>query len=75
MSNGGETIYYVIYDHPIDYPNKYVVRKWISNHFSYKEKEVVGSSEDIVEARKVIPEYYSCRIERVDDDDPTILEL
>ena len=73
--------HYVVYKKPKDYPDEFVVRKW---EIDVKEgkaqprpKEVIARDKDY---RKVISKMMSAvprgldRIDRSENDDPTILE-
>ena len=63
---------WVIYDHPLDHPNGYVVRPW-----SCFEGEIRGGHATTVstleEARKLIPEGL-VRLPRLYGEDPCIAE-
>jgi len=80
MSDASNRLYmYVVYRHPRDYPNSYVVRRWwISPHSSGPECDplplaVAPSLNAIYEAR-VIP-VGSVKQERHVLDDPAIYEV
>lgn len=60
---------YVIYDHPRDYPNCFVVRLWEGGRPTLTH--VLASSLD--HARKQVPHGLT-RIPRVPQDDPVIVE-
>jgi hypothetical protein len=64
---------YVVYDHPTDFPNHFVVRHWIIGAGSAKPTDrcVIGKTLD--EVRTAIPAYY-VRLERSPEDEPQILE-
>jgi hypothetical protein len=61
---------YVIYDHPTDYPDKWVVRRWELD----VPKEVVGTADSLEEARALIPEGCT-NLSRSTSDDPKIHEV
>jgi hypothetical protein len=61
---------WVIYDHPSDYPNHYVVRRWVG---SFPDEEC-GLFERLADARRHVPPG-SVKIEPADNDDPKILEI
>ena len=61
---------YTIYDHPTDYPEHFVVRKWKNNSIS---DGILGISKTLEGARKLLPE--GCAVIPKDDgDDPKIVE-
>ena len=62
---------YVIYKNPIDYPGKFVTRKWIGLCPKI-EPEIVGDT--LYDARRAVPVGLYC-LPRFDADDPSILEV
>ncbi len=63
---------WTIYDHPGDYPDKFVVRKFIVGTSLIATQEViVGATLD--EVRDLIPPGLVC-LTRSPDDDPVIVE-
>lgn len=61
---------YVIYDHPRDYPDSFVVRRWELD----AQKEVVGTAPTLEAARKLVPpDLYN--LGRHEGDDPNIVEV
>lgn len=72
-----KTIHYAVYDHPKDFPNDFVVRRWFIDLHSGKttpEEELFMKSKDIDEIRGRLREMQLYRINRCKDDDPIILE-
>ena len=65
---------YAIYDHPKDYPNKFVVRKWIIEAGQISAGELLGAVDTLEEARRLIPSGLY-RINRFDQDDPVLSEV
>ena len=65
---------YVVYEHPTDYPDKFVLRKWaITPNEIHPEKTVIV--EDTLEAlHKHVP-HNMARIERNILDEPQIIEI
>lgn len=65
----GKIAVYVIYKHPADYPDKYVMRKFIGNHpTSHFE-----TADTLEEIRKFLPKN-TIRFERDISDDKCIVE-
>ena len=64
-----ECITWTIYKHPLDYPNKYVARKFVLDKPT-SEILVGGTLEEI---RKLLPLGLTC-IDRHETDDPVIVE-
>jgi hypothetical protein len=64
---------YVVYDHPRDFPNHFVVRHWLVDADGGKPTDrcVIGRTLD--EVRSAIPAY-CVRLERNPGDDPVIIE-
>jgi len=62
---------WVVYDHPKDFPTKFVARK-------YNAETPTGNiilSDNLGELRNLIPEKYNTHLMRNYADDPTIMEL
>ncbi len=72
MSAGYLTLY-VIYDHPSDYPNHWVVRQHLVNGLWSSISAIGIVCNTLEEARAQIPPYLVC-LPRVEDDDPVIVE-
>ena len=64
---------YVIYESPKDYPNKFVMRKWVIESANLIPKEVIAVANTIAEVRKCVPPGFVC-LQRSDNDDPIIRE-
>ena len=70
---GDTLVMCVIYDHPRDHPDHYVLRAW------YVTRDGVGPAEDVVladsldEVRQYVPDGLLC-LARQHDDDPAIVE-
>jgi hypothetical protein len=65
---------WVIYDHPRDFPDKYVMRRWgvqAGQAVATDEMVLADTLEEI--RRRVPPGLY--RLERFKDDDPCIVEV
>lgn len=65
---------YVVYNSPKDYPNKYVVRRFLIGNGTLEPKEVVAISESKNEVLKHIPGD-RVKIDRHENDDPVIEEV
>lgn len=65
---------WVVYDHPADYPDHYVVRTWATdgtgNAFADPDVRLADSLEEV---RACFPEHV--RLPRQEDDDPAIVEV
>ena len=64
---------WTVYDHPADYPDHYVARKWLCG------KELEATDEILLDAdldalRKRIPPFLYC-MPRQEGDDPKIVEV
>jgi hypothetical protein len=66
---------YTIYDHPKDFPDHFVVRKWkvIAPNISPISDGVLGISETLDGARKMLPMECTC-LSRDDSDESQIVE-
>ena len=71
---GPEALYmWVIYDHPADHPDSYVVRRWrVSSNGPIPDQECRLAT-SLPEARRYIPNHLAM-LERSDGDDPSIVE-
>lgn len=70
MAGEEDLVIYTIYDHPKDYPNHFVVRRWDFDKLIPLDCKLADS---LNAARDLIPR--SCiRLERSSDDDPTVVE-
>mgnify|MGYP001821159241 CR=1 FL=1 len=66
---------WIIYDHPLDYPNDYVVRGWdITNQGDNMPQDKVTRHETLEEARASLPPGLY-RTDPFTEDDPAILEV
>ena len=64
-------ILFVVYDHPSDYPEGFLIRRWFGFH---PEKEPFATGATVEEGRAHIPAgLYN--LGREADDDPAILEV
>lgn len=72
MSN--DSLYmWVIYDHPSDHPDSFVVRRWrVTSNGPIADQECRLAS-SLPGARRYIPRHLSM-LERADGDDPTVVE-
>lgn len=67
---------WVIYDHPDDYPDYFVVRpQSLSASGVVTPWPVVATAETIEEARRHLPRGLTCVQTRGDDPDPHIVEV
>lgn len=64
---------YTIYDHPRDYPDSWVVRRWQVVGAGPVDAGVVALAPTLEEARQAVPPGLVC-LERSQDDDLTIVE-
>lgn len=63
---------WVVYDHPADYPDHFVVRLW----YGLTREEAATPCGNLVEAREYIATQGGCvPFGRYDEDDPVILEF
>lgn len=60
---------YCVYDHPSDYPEKYVVRAWIGG----RPTEITYEA-DTLEELRALKSHSMVTIPRMPDDDPVIVE-
>lgn len=69
---------WTIYDHPLDYPDKYVARRWEILREGNKTKEHPSNdlllAETVEELREQLPRGLY-RLDRFAGDDPKILEV
>ena len=67
---------YVIYDHPTDYPDMFVIREWeIAKNGSIIPKQIVFKSFDVDVVRGYLRMRGLINIGRYKNDDPKILEV
>lgn len=63
-----------IYENPLDYPGKYVLRRWVTGkHYPIPDEKPIIVHEDLAEVRKHVPDGF-VKIPRAPDDDRCILE-
>lgn len=69
--------HYVIYERPKDYPDKFVVRRWVIKAGNEEEALIADKAAVLVntleQARAVVPQGLY-RIPRAQEDDPVIVE-
>lgn len=65
---------FIVYDHPSDFPNDYVVRRWIVKNGNLEPQEIVLKTNDLKEVRKAMEEKKLYCLTRLKFDDPKILE-
>lgn len=66
-------VIYTIYDHPADYPESFVVRKWDAVGGEPILGELVGETKTLGQARKLVPKGL-VMVSRHPSDDPCIVE-
>lgn len=65
----------VIYENPLDYPGKFVVRRqWAHPGEVEIEKDPLAVVDTLDQARDAVPPMQGYRLARQLDDDPTIVE-
>ncbi len=64
---------YTIYEHPADYPDKFVLRAWFVKGGEVTAYEPVGLADNLEDARALVPLGRE-RIPRTQVDDPVIVE-
>jgi hypothetical protein len=65
---------WVIYDHPRDYPDQFVMRRWAVSADLMLATDDMALADTLVEIRKKVPPGLY-RLERFADDDPCIVEV
>lgn len=73
LMGAGQMVQYVIYDHPKDKPEHYVIRRWEIHGTHVKECEAFGYKK-LEDARSVLPDGVTC-LSKMPGDDPSILEV
>lgn len=72
----GSICQYVVYQNPIDYPGKFVVRRFfIGNSMVAPELQPFAVTNTLDAARKSIPETHGYMLERLNQDEPQIKEI
>lgn len=66
---------YVIYDHPRDHPDHFVVRAWDIKPGGPTLREARGLFYELDRARAYCAQFGHVRLERMPDDDPKIIEV
>jgi hypothetical protein len=74
MNDPDAVTMFVIYDHPSDYPESFVVRQWVVSGDHVLVSPVAQLAETIEAARAKIP-LGRVKLKRTPDDDPVILEV
>ena len=69
-----QLIQWVIYAHPKDYPNKFVVRRWIMENRQVCADATCILADTLEEARRHVPSGF-INFGRFDGDDPVICEV
>lgn len=66
---------FTIYDHPLDFPNEFVVRRWmvLDGELKPAVEKACRTAATLEEARKLVPPGYICS-PRMPDDDARIVE-
>ncbi len=68
---------WVVYDHPTDYPDEYIARRWEITKDGIKATDDVIASRELKYVRahilRVMPG--AVRLQRASDDDPKIVEV
>lgn len=72
-SKGGLTIW-VVYDHPKDFPDHYVARRFINEQAQNGEGDVIVK-DDLIEIRNAMYARGLFRLGRDPSDDPVIVEM
>ena len=65
---------WVIYAHPRDYPNRYVMRRWRIQGATIVPTDDIALADSLQEIRKKLPSGLF-RLARFEDDDPCIAEV
>lgn len=65
---------WVIYKHPRDYPDKFVMRRWNITAGMMMATEEMATADTLSEIRKHVPPGLF-RLARFEDDDPCIVEV
>ncbi len=69
-----ELVQYVIYEHPKDYPDGFVVRQWRIHEGEIQGAVVAQYAPTLEKARELVPEGF-VNIGRFSNDDPAICEV
>ena len=71
----GEFTQYVIYDHPADHPEYFVVRPWDIGKAGAIPRKAAGLFVTLDSARAYCEQFGMVRLERSPGDDPKIIEV
>lgn len=74
MSKKRSLEWWVVYDHPKDYPDGYVARKWIANAEDAGPTDVAMWSNNLEEVRDFLENLGLVKLARDPSDDPVIVE-
>lgn len=66
---------WTVYDHPSDYPNEFVARRWIVSDGCVVATSEILTSPEIVRLRAKMIQKGLCRLERSPGDDAKIMEV
>lgn len=66
---------WVLYDHPADYPDTYIARRWVVATGAYAPTEDIIQSDDLDSLRRLMQGMALSRITRSPEDDPKIIEV
>lgn len=64
---------FTIYERPQDYPEGYVVRRWVAHSNGFSEAREAWATDTLEHARQLVPDGLY-KLEREPNDDPTIVE-
>lgn len=65
---------WVVFDHPVDYPDVYVARLMIVAPNMVVPTNLVYTADSLGELREMIPQGYHC-MPRFPNDDPSVIEV
>lgn len=71
--SGAKLDQYVVYDHPADHPDKWVVRRW-EIHAGSEHPRESWTADTLEDARSIVPAHL-VNIGRFPGDDPAIYEV
>lgn len=71
--NEEHLVIWAIYDHPKDYPDHYIARKWLVTKEGSKPTEVILADVNLESLRKCLPAGLYC-LPRQENDDPVLIE-
>ena len=73
--SGDRLTFWVIYDHPLDYPEHFVLRRQHSMRDGTIQKEVTAITADSLETLRAKIPYGCVNLGRSKEDDPVIREV